>query len=203
MLNILEIGSVAFVLFYLFYATKQKSIAWIFGCISSALSFVLFYQLELFGSAILQIFYFLLGVNGFLNWSYFESDRKASYRYSKTFHLVSILLILILIFLINNLSAISWGPDLSILNFLDVSLAILSIWATYLETKKDIVCWWYWIACNIGYGILYLYQSYDGESLFLYSALMFFLAGFSYFAKITWQKSLRNENQLQSNPNKN
>lgn len=202
MLIILEIASVVFVLIYLYYASKLNSNAWLFGIIASIFSGVYFWKLELTGSMVLQIFYALQGVNGYLNWTFFESDRKASYRYTKTYHLVASAILLVLsasIYLW--FKEITWG-EYEGPNFFDILLALGSIWATQLETKKDIVCWWYWILCNLGYGILYLYLSIHGEGMYYYSALMFFLAIFSYMAKQKWASGISKEHELQSNANK-
>lgn len=81
-------------------------------------------------------------------------------------------------------------------NYFDISLAIGSIWATQLETKKDIVCWWYWIVCNLGYAALYVYNSLNGEAMWIYAALMLFLAVFSYMAKGRWMQEISGEEQL-------
>lgn len=201
-LNILEITSVVFVLIYLYYASKQRPMAWIFGIIASVLSAVYFWQLELIGSAVLQLFYILQGLNGFFTWLYFESDRKASYRYSLTYHSIALLLLLLISVGVYWMIKVSSIGSYQGYNYFDILFALGSIWATQLETKKDVVCWDYWIACNLGYTAFYIYQSIQGENMFFYSALMLLLAVFSYWARKKWMAVILKEDQLQTNTDK-
>lgn len=201
-LSLLEILSVAFVLVYLYYASMQKTLAWIFGVLASVLSAIYFWQLQLYGSSVLQWFYILQGLNGFFTWLYFESNRKASRRYSFTYHIIALLVILsVSVGIYFFIKSSSFGAYKGY-NYFDILFALGSIWATQLETKKDIVCWDYWIACNLGYTALYIYQSFQGESMYFYSALMLLLAVFSYWARRKWSDEMLKENQLQSDTNK-
>lgn len=201
-LSFLEISAVVFALAYVYYASVQKPAAWIFGCFSAIFSFFFFWLSKLQGSAFLQLFYFSQGVLGFFNWKYLEPQRKASYRYSNTFHLLAfIAMIVVTILSYNAIDRFILDKNESP-NILDIIFAVGSIWATYLETKKDIRCWWYWIACNLGYSALYLYSCFKGEQMYLYAGLMIFFTIFSIIALFRWEKDLRQPNKSDANEDK-
>lgn len=189
-LNLLELLSVLFVLMYLYYASKTQSVAWLFGILASVLSTIYFYQLGYLGSALLNVVYAIQGVLGFIQWQWYLSDRKVNYFWSLKQHSIAISTVLLFsvlgIFLCKHYQFNGF-------NDMDIVLAAFSILATYLESKKDIACWNYWIICNLAYSALYLYSSLNesGGSMYLYSALMLVLAVFSYYAKKTWLKSLQ------------
>ncbi|MEZ4805642.1 MAG: nicotinamide riboside transporter PnuC [Bacteroidia bacterium] len=169
-----------------FLASKRNANAWLFGILASILSVVLFFRQDYVGSAVLNIIYGLLGILGYLQWKFIQPHKRAAYNLKSIFHIyivgICILLTLVLKFLFDSIhynQFIIW----------DILLATGSIAATYLEIKKDTSCWWYWIICNIGYFILYLFPSNGQDVMYYYAALMLFLAIFSWFAKIAWEKS--------------
>jgi nicotinamide mononucleotide transporter len=185
-LIVLEISSVVCVLAYIYLASKRNANAWLFGIIASILSVVLFFRQDYIGSAVLNVIYGLLGVLGYLQWKFIQPNKVASYDIKLRTHfyvvVICILLTLGLKFLFDSI-----GYDQFI--FWDILLATGSIAATYLEIKKDTSCWWYWVICNIGYFALYLFPSNGQDVMYYYAALMLFLAIFSWFAKIAWEKS--------------
>lgn len=154
--------------------------AWIFGIIASLLAIRLFYDNNNWGSIILNGVYVLQGIFGFLQWRFFQQNRPAAYYTPLSYHWFFIFITLlsgtcIVLFFP------AYLPDIS--NKIDVYLAIGSVLATFLEIKKDISCWFYWITLNIGFTILYLYQGLN-----LYAILMLVLGIFSIWALKEWTR---------------
>lgn len=174
---------------YLYFASKTQSIAWLFGIVASILSTIYFYQLGYFGSAVLNVIYAIQGVLGFVQWQWYLSDRQVNYFWNRQQHLIAVLIVAS-VSIIGILLCRFY--HFNGFNSLDIVLASFSILATYLESKKDISSWNYWIVCNFAYAVLYLYNSIDNpeESMYLYALLMLGLAVFSYYAKRAWLKSL-------------
>jgi nicotinamide mononucleotide transporter len=174
---------------YLYFASKTQSIAWLFGICASVLSTVYFYQLGYFGSAVLNVIYAIQGVLGFVQWQWYLSDRQVDYFWNRQQHIGAVLIVVFISVLGILLCRFYHFNGF---NSLDIVLAAFSILATYLESKKDISCWNYWIVCNLAYALLYLYSSIQKpeDSMYLYSSLMLGLAVFSYYAKRAWLKSL-------------
>lgn len=191
MLHLLEIASVGFLFVYMFFAYKRKAIAWIFGIIGSVLSAILFFKNGFLGSMFLNIIYALQGFLGYFEWKWKSPSTKPQYHVKFKLHSL----------LIASCLGIAIGLEQLFLRFSfhefklsDLSLALFSILATFLEIKKDISCWWYWIVCNLGYAYLYLNIGGKDEPLYLYALLMIVLSVFSWFAQRAWLSELKAEN---------
>ena len=199
-LNILELGSVVSVLIYLFFASKGKSVAWIFGIIASTLSAVFFFKQNYLGSGFLNIIYGIQGVIGFLNWRFFNKEFSPGFKWNLFKHLLAWVFCISVFYFVIQLAA---SFNFNEFSNADILLACFSILATTLEIKKDTSCWYYWIISNLCYAYLY-FKNPNGENMFYYASLMLFLAGFSYFALRAWKKVTlsKSQNQLQTEANK-
>lgn len=184
MLYIIEIISVGLSLLYLYLATRRKAGAWVYGTLASVLSIYLFFQKGYYGSMALNIIYTIQGIIGFMNWKLFQPDKQPSYQALPKTH---ILLVASCILVSFTLYKIFTAYNFAEFIYADLLFALGSIVATTLEIRKDTSCWWYWILCNLGYTILYTYQSYStGNSLYLYALLSLVFTVFSCFALMTW-----------------
>ena len=190
MLHLLEIASVLTLFIYLYFAYKQQAKAWLFGVLGSLLSAVLFYYNAYYGSMVLYLIYAIQGIIGFWEWQWNTPNAKRSYQFAIHKQLIyvfcSVLLSVGLYFVFKKLNYHEF-------NVIDIFLALLSLFATYLEIKKEIACWNYWMFCNLGYAILYLNLHKKEEALYLYASFMLVLAVFSWFAKRKWILSLTNQ----------
>lgn len=181
MLIAIEIFSVFFNLLYLYYAIRQKSIAWIFGFIASLLSVYLFYQNHYIGSAVLNLIYAALGVLGFLQWHFYLKTSNPGFKLSFKQHIHLITVISALFYFIVVITA---EHMFSTLVRIDILLSLGSIAATFLEIRKDTSCWYYWIVLNLGFAILYGLQH-----MYFYAFLMLLFAVFSRIALMEWKRS--------------
>ena len=188
MLHLLEIASVVLLFFYMFFAYKRNENAWLFGILGSIFSTILFYKKGFYGSMFLNSIYAFQGIFGYFEWKWKSPNAKPSYKLNIEVHVVIVLAsVLLAIGLIKSFVVLNYIE----FKYLDILLAILSIVATYLEIKKDIACWWYWIVCNIAYSVLYLNLYNQETSMYFYSFLMLSLAVFSWFAKKEWTRNLK------------
>lgn len=181
MLIVIEITSVILNLLYLLFAIRQHSGAWIFGIVASFLSMFLFYKNQYWGSVCLNGIYVLQGLFGFFQWQFYLKKTLPSFRISLQQHLLILAGIAALFTLILYISGFS---TFHLYIKLDILLSIASIVATFLEIKKDISCWYYWIVLNLCFTLLYSLQH-----LYLYAGLMLILGVFSVFALREWKKN--------------
>lgn len=77
-------------------------------------------------------------------------------------------------------------------NTLDIYLASFSLFATFLEIRKEISCWYYWIICNFGYMFLYLNESIKGNEMWFYTLNMAVIGVFSVYGLKHWSEQNRN-----------
>ena len=178
MLILLEIIAVVFTFLYLWYIAKQKPMGWLMGILASGVSVYFFYLKGYYGSCTLNIIYIFQGFYGYFYWQKIANNQMAAYHFKIWQHFIFLIFASFLYF-----SFLQIATFFNVKEFknIDIALASFSIVATYIETKKDTSCWWYWIILNMGYSIYYL-----NENLYLYAALMLVLAGFAYWALRKW-----------------
>ncbi len=182
----LEIGAVVFGLAYLFFLIQEKRICWLFGIASSLLSIVLFYQNNLYSEAILFVYYVIVGVCGYWLWTT-KSEQNTPIEIAKipkTILLISIL--------IGSLGAVSLGWFFANYSdadspYFDAATTAFSFVASYLEVKKYIAAWLFWIAINGA--TIFLYVSKD---LNIYTLLTVLYFVFSFFGFWNWRKKYNN-----------
>lgn len=179
---ILEITGVIFNLLYLFFIIKEKKICWIFGIIGSLLSIALFYKTKLYSESILYIYYVIIGAYGYYLWD--KKDKHNEEIKITTWSFLSH----IYVFVIGTVLAITLGYCFENYTdaknaYLDAFTTIFSFLASYLEAKKVLSSWIFWIILN-GLSV-YLYNL---RALDLYSvlAIIYFIS--SFFGLYSWNK---------------
>jgi len=177
--QILELSAFFSSLIYLFFASKKRAKAWIFGSIAALLSVILFYRIQLNSSFILNVIYFFMGIAGYFNWKLIENEKPFKYHYQPLKHVLLSLAMFGIFVIIQNIDVIYFKTSFQ---KIDLFLSLFSVLATFLEIKKDRACWWYWISINIGFTVLYWSQS-----LPFYSALMSIFTVFSVYALYQWK----------------
>jgi len=180
----LEFIAVLLGLAYLFFLIKEQIICWLFGVLGSLISIVLFYKTGLYAESILYIYYVIIGVYGFVYW-------KKNVQKNKVFEVTdfSISTYLYLIIL-GEVLAIILGycfanyTDAK-MPYLDAHTTIFSFIASYLEAKKKLGAWKFWIVINFITIILYI-----NRDLSLYTGLTVIYTIFSFVGYKKWKKRL-------------
>jgi nicotinamide mononucleotide transporter len=178
----LEIGAVVFGLAYLFFLIQEKRICWLFGIASSLLSIVLFYQNNLYSEAILFMYYVIIGVYGYWLWTT-KREQNTPIKIAKIPFKV-----LLLTLIIGSLGAVSMGWFFTNYSdadspYFDAATTAFSFVASYLEVKKYIAAWLFWIVINGA--TIFLYLSKD---LNIYTLLTVIYFTFSFFGFWQWRK---------------
>lgn len=170
----IEITSVIFNLLYLYFIIKEKKICWIFGIIGSILSIVLFYKTKLYSESILYLYYVVIGFYGYYLWD--KRDRNNEEIKITTWRVIRHIYVLIVGTVLALLLGYCFDNYSDAKNaYLDAFTTIFSFLASYLEAKKVLSSWVYWIILN-GLSI-YLYNI---RELDIYSvlAIIYFISSF-------------------------
>ncbi|MDX1904176.1 MAG: nicotinamide riboside transporter PnuC [Thermonemataceae bacterium] len=186
--NYLEITGFLSSLIFVFYSIKLKTIAWFWAIVSSAISATFFLQLQLFGDAILQLFFIVSSFYGWYAW--LQKPLKSHKKPIIITFLSKKQQFILLIWAIS-----IWGLSLLLLSFLkgdfiywDSLTTTLSIIATWLAARKYIENWLLWIVTDCIYTCMYFAKNAYWYAL-LY-ALFTFLAWKGYLAwKQMYQKT--------------
>lgn len=186
----LEIIAVVLGLGYLFFLIKEHIICWFFGVSGSLVSVLLFYRTGLYSESILYIYYVVIGVYGFVHW------KKASQK-NKVFHVSEYPLT-------TYIGLIALGEVLALLlgftfekytnasvPYLDAHTTVFSFIASYLEVKKKLGAWVFWIIINAVTIILYL-----NKDLNLYTGLTLVYLIFSFVGYFQWKKKMSPKVQI-------
>ncbi len=182
---VIEIISVLFGLTFLVLLISQNILCWWFGIVGSLLSIFLFYHTKLYSEAILYTYYVLMGFYGYYSWSNNKPKNNLTLAVSEkglSFHLMAIVS--------SALTAIYLGwyfENYSDANspYLDALTTIFSFLATYLEAKKILSAWIYWIIINGFTIVLYLTKGLD-----IYATLFVVYFIMSFIGYFKWKKSL-------------
>ena len=184
--NWLEITAVIFAILYLILAVKQNILCWIAGIISSVLYFFIMQKAGLYMEAYLQVFYVVMGIYGWSQWSASNASNPSFIvnTWSKYQHMIAILIILALSLLSGFL--LERYTDAA-LPFLDALVTWGAVVATYMVAKKLLENWIYWLVIDTT--SIYLFISRD---LWLTALLFMIYIIIIYFGYQSWSK-IKNE----------
>ena len=186
----LEIISVVLSLIFLVFLLKEKKICWVFGILGSLTSIYLFYQTKLYSECILFAYYVVMGFYGYHLWDKNSKNGKdfqiSNWSFTPHIYLVvvGILLSLSLGYYFDNFT----NAEKS---YLDAFSTIFSFIATYLEAKKVLSAWIFWIILN---GLsTYLYFT-RGLNIYALLALVYFII--SFYGYVTWKEKFNQTNKI-------
>ena len=173
-------------LLYVLLASYERSSCWIFGIISSGcIAWKSFTDYFLIADGILQVFYMVIGVIGFLNWirGRMTNHGKPIITNSLQKHITGVAFCIL----------ISWPTSWVLIHYagarygyLDTLLTFLSVWATILLVWKDLHNWVYWMIIDIVY--VGLYWKSEG---YLFALLFFLYVLISVWGWKKWQSNFR------------
>ena len=145
--NWLEITAVIFAILYLILAVKQNILCWIAGIISSVLYFFIMQKAGLYMEAYLQVFYVVIGIYGWSQWSASNASNPIFIvnTWSKYQHMITISIILVLSLLSGFLMERYTDAALP---FLDALVSWGAVVATYMVAKKLLENWIYWFVID-------------------------------------------------------
>ena len=145
--NWLEMTAVIFAILYLLLAVKQNILCWPAGIISSVLYFFIMQKAGLYMEAYLQVFYVVMGIYGWSQWSASNVSNPSFIvnTWSKYQHMIAISIILALSLLSGFL--LERYTDAA-LPFLDALVSWGAVVATYMVAKKLLENWIYWFVID-------------------------------------------------------
>jgi nicotinamide mononucleotide transporter len=184
--TLVEIAATAAGLLYVIFMIRENIICWPFGIVGSLLSVYLFIDSKLYSEAFLYSYYVIAGAWGWLYW-HRRNDGAGNpiVRYTLPNHL--------LLMVACSAAAIAMGSVFASLTdaqrpYIDAFTTIFSFAATWMQIKKVLETWLYWLAINIV--SIWLYQD---RELDIYAALIGVYAVLSVVGLINWLRVYRNQ----------
>jgi nicotinamide mononucleotide transporter len=191
-ISYVELIGTVFGVICVYYASKTNILTWPTGIVNLVFLFILFYQIQLYADMFLQIYFFVVTIYGWYNWSKRTSENKVSKISSKSKVFIAFcigfgtiiagyLLAHIHIYLPNAFALPADYP------YLDSFIMVTSIIATVLLARKKIENWYLWLAVDFVCVWLYFVK----EVYFLSLEYLVFL-GLASYGLFLWKKQLRN-----------
>ena len=187
-MTLLIIESLAVILgiLYLILAAKEDVNCWYAALISSLLFIYTMYQADLIMQSLLQVFYVIMAIYGWLQWNN-KANKKLVLRI-KRWRKINHLYAFILIVSLSILSGIFLEKFIeSKFPFLDALTTWGAIITTYMVAKKIIENWIYWFVINSISIYLFILRE-----LYLTSALFFIYLIIIIFGYHSWVNKLNN-----------
>ncbi|MDE9459951.1 nicotinamide riboside transporter PnuC [Xenorhabdus bovienii] len=182
------VGTIAGLL-CIWLASQEKIINYLFGLINVSLFAVIFFQIQLYASLLLQIFFFAANIYGWYAWSRVNEQKQMELKIrwlnpkqTITVAAVSIFAILVMMFNIDqifgymakivvlalqgmgfNIAMPALEPDA--FPFWDSVMTVLSIVAMVLMTRKHVENWLVWVIINVISIVIYFHQGVLAMSL--------------------------------------
>lgn len=203
------IGTI-FGLLCIWFASKEKIINYLFGLINVTLFAAIFFQIQLYASLLLQLFFFAANIYGWYAWSRQDNANESVLKIrwlSRSKAITLTVVCVVAIILMSNfidpvfavLTKIAVGgmqalnlsvempqlePDAS--PFWDSTILVLSIAAMILMTRKYVENWILWGVIDVISVVIYAMQGVYAMSL-----EYVLLTGIAVFGAVTWIKSAR------------
>lgn len=183
--NPLELGGAVTGFLCVWLAAKENIWNWPIGLISVALYAVLFYQSALYSDALLQIIFAIFQIYGWRNW--FHKKKINSITTISNDQLLKSLAFLIFLWAAWYFVLIKIKPNAS-LPLWDSLTTCISLIAIYLQAKKKIENWIFWVVADIIYIPMYIQKN-----LFLTATLYALFLGLAAYGYIQWRRILSNK----------
>ncbi len=157
------------------------------GIVNVALYAYLFIQSKLYADALLQVFYVVLLIYGWIKWLKKNKEDESTEVTKSSSSLLLMLSLIGIVFTILLGTFFKHYTDAS-LPYIDSLTTSISLVAQWMIAKKKIENWLLWIVADVIYVGMYIYKH-----LYLTSALYFIFIILAVMGYVEWKKSLADE----------
>lgn len=179
----LELVAVLLALAYLILAARLSLWCWPAAFVSTAIYLVLFADRQLYSQALLQVFYLVMAVYGFLQWrSGARQPETAIVRWSWRQHGIALFLVLALTAITGMLEARYTDARMP---YLDAFTTWGSVITTWMVVKRVLENWLYWIVVD---GVL-VYVAF-ASGLVATAGLFLIYLGIVIAGYVAWRRRL-------------
>ena len=184
--TIIEVLATGAGLLFIVLLIRERVSCWPFGIAGSLLSIYLFIDTRLYSEAILYAFYVGMGIWGWARWTARgNAGSQPVNRLSAAGNAALIAVSLAFGLTLGQLLATFTDAERPLIDAMTTSFSFA---ATYLEVRKTLDAWIYWMVINAV--TIWLYQD---RALDIYAALMVLYTVLSVVGFIRWRRAYRNQ----------
>lgn len=144
--SVIEIFAVSFAIAYVWLAANESKWCWPAGFAGTFLYTYLYFDVNLIFQMLLNVYYMLMAIWGFIAWKKAGENKLRISRMSWLQHVYMILAGLSISFIVYYIAQFWLNYELI---FLDISVTIFSLLSTYLTVAKKLENWFYWSLINL------------------------------------------------------
>lgn len=170
---------------YVILAARKLIYCWLFAFISSVLYVYICFSANLYLESVLQLFYVVMAVVGFLLWN--KSESEEIIKWPAKYHVINLSLSTLIALLMGYLFSVYTDQANP---YVDASTTVFSLVATFMVTKKVLENWIYWIIIDAV--SVYLYFSID---LHLTAVLFVIFTLLAITGYVSWNKTMKTAQQ--------
>lgn len=182
-----ESVAVLFAIAYLLLAIRQNIWCWLCAGVSTALYVWLFMNARLYMESLLNAFYFVMAIYGWMVWTSGGTDDHARPVVVWPLKTHTAALITIAVISLLNGYLLSRYSDAAF-PYVDSLTTWAAIWATFLVARKVLENWWYWLVIDIASIFIYWVRDLQLTSL-LFVAYVIMIP----FGIVSWTRSFREQ----------
>lgn len=179
-----EVVAVILGIAYVIFAAKELVWCWVAAFFSTLIYTILFWEGQLLSSALLNFYYMGMAIYGFILWQRGKGIEEGTLyvtSWTAQKHLVAIIVSLLFSMLVGYLLTTYTEARLP---YLDASVMIFSILATWMLAHKIHETWLYWIIIDIAAIVLYWSTGYYVTIILFMVYVILAIYGY-----ISWRKS--------------
>ena len=153
-MSALEVSAVGLALLYVLLAIQQRRLCWLAAIASATLYIVIFWRVQLYLEAALQIFYIAMAIYGWVAWRSDEQRSIATIRTWRFAHHGAACCTIMLV-------SLALGGAMDDLTdaaspYVDAATTISALLATWMVAQRLLENWLYWIVIDLASVGLYL-----------------------------------------------
>ncbi len=131
---------------YLVLVIRENIWCWLFAFISTALYTYIFYQVYLFSESLLSVYYLLMAIYGWWQWTTKKPQKPAKIHHWSVQRHVMVLALIVLLTPLPGWKMQQWGGAYP---YMDAFVAISSVCATLMVAYKVFENWYYWLLIDL------------------------------------------------------
>lgn len=182
--SIMEWVAFSFGALYVIFMAWERTFAWVCALISSLAYVYVCFTTDLFLESILQLFYAVMGIYGWITWSKRSSEEWIPIHWRLKNHMVFLLIGVVLSFVVGlffDLRTAQVNP------YMDAGITIFSLTATFLSVKKVVENWYYWLIIDA-----FSFYLYGAQGLYVSALLFLIYMVFSVVGLVKWRRRIKN-----------
>lgn len=154
--NPLEIFAAVTALLCVWLAIRVHVLNWPVAIISSILYWMIFNKAGYYSDSLLQIVFIILQIYGWVQW-YAPLKSSESIQKATTNWTIKAVVVAILFWILWYYVLLNWKPHAS-LPLLDSGTTAFSLLAIYMQAKKYLQNWWFWLLVDVVYIPMYWHK---------------------------------------------